>query len=134
MRNFFTQYKCEIEKQYKKVAEAAPAQYLPDFMFNAQTPVAESELRGGLPPRPKLEKLVARFFNSLDPFVQILHYKTFYARLEAYFADPTSQSIAWVGLLYATITSAMQSYGKIGDEPPEWKGELHFNLRSSSKN
>jgi hypothetical protein len=78
-----------------------------------------------LPPRAKIEKLVARFFNSLDPFVQMLHHKTFHERLEAFFADPKSQSLAWIGLLYATLTLAMLSYSKVGDEPPEWKGRTN---------
>lgn len=91
-------------------------------MFQGLGPATEAELRAGLPPRAKIEKLVARFFNSLDPFVQMLHHKTFHERLEAFFADPKSQSLAWVGLLYAALTLAMQSYSKVGDEPPEWKG------------
>jgi len=85
-------------------------------------PASDAELRAALPPRSKIEKLVSRFFNSQDPAAQVLHYKTFHDRMNAYFADPKSQSTAWVGLLYATITLAMQSFSKVGDEPPEWKG------------
>lgn len=125
MKNYFTQHKREIERQYHKVA-AETSELVPDFMFGSQGSASEAELRAGLPPRAKIEKLVSRFFNSLDPFVQILHHKTFYERLEAFFQDPTSQSIGWVGLLYATLTLAMQSYSKIGDEPPEWKGKPDF--------
>lgn len=57
--------------------------------------------------------------------MQILHHRTFHERLEAFFADSKSQSLAWVGLLYATMTLAMQSYSKVGDEPPEWKGRTN---------
>lgn len=122
MRNYFTNHKRELDNQYKKVAATSAARWIPDFMIQGLAPASEAELRAGLPPRAKIEKLVARFFNSLDPFVQILHHKTFHERLEAFFADPKSQSLAWVGLLYAALTLAMQSYSKVGDEPPEWKG------------
>lgn len=100
----------------------APAQG-PVFLFNTNPPATDAELRAGLPPRSKIEKLVSRFFNSLDPAIQILHYRTFHDRMDAFFADPSSQSTAWIGLLYATLTLAMQSYSRVGDEPPEWKGE-----------
>ncbi|KFY33806.1 hypothetical protein V494_07308 [Pseudogymnoascus sp. VKM F-4513 (FW-928)] len=122
VRNYFTNHKRELDNQYKKVSETSAARWIPDFLFQGLAPATEAEIRAALPPRAKIEKLVARFFNSLDPFVQILHHKTFHERLEAFFADPKSQSLAWVGLLYSAMTLAMQSYSKVGDEPPEWKG------------
>jgi hypothetical protein len=53
-----------------------------------------------------------------------MHYKTFHDQLNAYFEDANSQTLAWVGMLYAILCLAMQSYSKIGDEPPEWRGRL----------
>ncbi|KFY71765.1 hypothetical protein V499_08061 [Pseudogymnoascus sp. VKM F-103] len=125
VRNYFTNHKRELDNQYKKVNETSAARWIPDFIFQGLAPATEAELRAGLPPRAKIEKLIARFFNSLDPFVQMLHHKTFHERLEAFFADPKSQSLAWIGLLYATLTLAMLSYSKVGDEPPEWKGRTN---------
>jgi hypothetical protein len=135
VRNFFLNHKREIDAQWTKVSEAVPVRTGPAFLFNAHMPASDAELRAALPPRSKIEKLVSRFFNSLDPAVQVLHYKTFHDRMNAYFVDPKSQSTAWVGLLYATITLAMQSYSKVGDEPPEWKGRTRemaaeFRLRT----
>src|SRR3981081_3853764 len=98
-----------------KVAEAAPVRSGPAFLFNAHMPASDAELRAALPPRSKIDKLVSRFFNLLDPAIQILHYKTFYDRMNAFFENPTSQSTAWIGLLYATLTLAIQSYSKVGD-------------------
>ncbi|ELR07987.1 hypothetical protein GMDG_08572 [Pseudogymnoascus destructans 20631-21] len=103
VRNYFTNHKRELDNQYKKVNETSAASQMPDFLFQGLAPTTEIELRAGLPPRAK----------------------TFYERLEAFFADPKSQSLAWVGLLYATLTLAMLSYSKVGDEPPEWKGRTN---------
>ncbi|OBT73378.1 hypothetical protein VF21_07681 [Pseudogymnoascus sp. 05NY08] len=125
VRNYFHNHKRELDNQYKKVNETSAARWIPDFIFQGLAPATEVELRAGLPPRAKVEKLIARFFNSLDPFVQMLHHKTFHERLEAFFVDPGSQSLAWIGLLYATLTLAMLSYSKVGDEPPEWKGRTN---------
>jgi hypothetical protein len=89
-------------------------------------PITEGELRAGLPSRSAVEKLVSRYFNSLDPSVSILHYPTFHKQLNKHFQDPTTTCIVWLGLLYSILCLAMQSYNKIGDEPPEWKGKFPF--------
>jgi hypothetical protein len=106
------------------VASANPSTALggPAFLFGAHAPITEGELRAGLPSRSAVEKLVSRYFNSLDPSVYSLHYPTFHKQLNKHFQDPTTTSIVWLGLLYSILCLAMQSYNKIGDEPPEWKG------------
>lgn len=111
-----------MEQQYNKVAAKAPASAGPAFLFRAHETASEGELRAALPPRSAVEKLVARYFNSLDPSVYILHYPTFRAELRRHFEDPNSTCIVWLGLLFSVMTLAMQSYHKLGDEPPEWKG------------
>lgn len=129
MKNYFAAHKREMDAHV--AAHVAPPTPGLAFLFNAHVPTTEAGLRAGLPARSKVEKLVSRFFNSLDHAVQVLHFKTFHDRVAAYFDNPLSQSVAWVGLLYATLTLAMQSYAQVGDEPPEWKGELsaefHYN-------
>lgn len=106
------------------MASASPSTSLggPAFLFSAHTPTTEAELRAGLPGKSALEKLVSRYFNSLDSAVYIIHYPTFHKQLNTYLQDPAKTSIVWIGLLYSVICLAMQSYHKIGDEPPEWKG------------
>ncbi len=112
-----------MEAQYSKVKATNPATALggPAFLFTSNT-ATEAELRAALPSRSAIEKLVSRYFNSLDPAVNILHYPTFHKNLQEWLPDYSKDSIVWIGLLYAILTLAMQSYNKIGDEPPEWKG------------
>jgi hypothetical protein len=111
------------------VASANPSTALggPAFLFGAHAPITEGELRAGLPSRSAVEKLVSRYFNSLDPSVYTLHYPTFHKQLNKHFQDPTTTCIVWLGLLYSILCLAMQSYNKIGDEPPEWKGKSMFS-------
>jgi hypothetical protein len=118
------------------VASANPSTALggPAFLFGAHALITEGELRAGLPSRSAVEKLVSRFFNSLDPSVYTLHYPTFHKQLNKHFQDPTSTCIVWLGLLYSILCLAMQSYNKIGDEPPEWKGKLLLYLKLYDEN
>lgn len=124
MKNYFTNHKKEFEKHYNhvKLSQSTTAQDGPAFLFSTHTAATEVELRSELPGKSAVDKLVTRFLNSYDPAVHILHSPTFYAQLQEHWQDPGKTSIVWLGLLYAVMCLAMQSYHKIGDEPPEWKG------------
>lgn len=102
-------------------------------MFSAHYPATEAELRAAVPPKAALEKLVSRYFNSLDASVHILHYPTFHTALQEFIKDPSSKSIVWIGLLFSLLTIAMQSYHRMGDEPPEWKGDYCIDWWGSTR-
>jgi len=124
VKAYFNNHARELDAQYKKVASSNPATALggPAFLFGAHTQASEGELRAEIPNKSAVGKLVSRYFNSYDPAVHILHSPTFHNQLEQHFRDPSKTSIVWIALLYAVLCLAMQSYHKIGDEPPEWKG------------
>jgi hypothetical protein len=130
VKNYFINHKKELDQQYTKLEANTPASARggPAFLFATYDPITEGELRAGLPPKSAVEKLVSRYFNSLDPSVYTLHYPTFHKELRKHFENPNNTSIVWLGLLYAILTVAMQSYNKIGDEPPEWKGTFTFTV------
>ena len=66
---------------------------------------------------------MTRYFNSYDTAVHIIHSPTFHKELQAHWQDPSKTDVVWLGLLYSILCLAMQSYHRIGDEPPEWKGQ-----------
>lgn len=125
VKSYFANHAGELDAQYKKVAFSNPSTALgsPAFLFGAQTQVSEGELRAALPNRNSVEKLVGRYFNSYDSAVNIIHYPTFHKQLQTHYKDPTKTSVVWIALLNSILCLAMQSYHKIGDEPPEWKGK-----------
>lgn len=100
----------------------------PAFLFQAHAPLSEMELRAEIPAKSAVDKLVTRYFNSHDPAMTILHFPTFKKQLHEHWQDPSKTSVMWLSLLYAILCLAMQSYHKIGDEPPEWKGKLAPNF------
>jgi hypothetical protein len=125
VKNYFASHKRELEQQYTKAASANSAANMggPVFLFSVHNPATDAELRGGLPAKVVVERLVSRYLNSLDATVYTIHYPTFNKEIHKHFQDPTSTPISWLGLLYAILCLSMQSYHKVGDEPPEYKGE-----------
>ncbi|KAG9230604.1 fungal-specific transcription factor domain-containing protein [Amylocarpus encephaloides] len=124
VKNYFISHKKELEKNYERIKQSKPSCAIdgPAFLFNAHGPVTDGELRGEVPAKSAVDKLVTRYFNSYDPAVHILHSPTFHKQLHLHWQDPAKTSIVWLGLLYSILCLAMQSYHKIGDEPLEWKG------------
>lgn len=125
MKAYFATHGRELEAHWKKVSAANPvtAKGGPEFLFGRNELATEDELRAALPHRATIDKLVARYFNSYDDAVQILHYPTFHQQLLDHHKDPLKSSLTWVGLLFSIMCLSMQSYHKIGDEPAEWKGQ-----------
>lgn len=124
VKNFFIQHKKELDRNYEMIRNTKPTSATegPAFLFSQQPLASEAQLRAELPPKPAVDKLVTRYFNSYDPAVHILHSPTFHKQLRTHWQDPSKTSLVWLGLLYAILCLGMQSYHKIGDEPPEWKG------------
>jgi hypothetical protein len=130
VKNYFSNHKKEIEKNYEKIKQSKPstARDGPAFLFSAHTAATDTDLRAEVPSKSAVDKLVTRYFNSYDPAVHILHSPTFHKQLQAHWQDPSKTSIVWLGLLYSLLCLAMQSYHKIGDEPLEWKGKKPSNM------
>jgi hypothetical protein len=124
VKQYFSSHKKELEKNFEKIRDSRPNGEVDGltFLFSHNAPATDSELRSEVPSKSSVDKLVTRFFNSYDPAVYIVHYSTFHKQLHTHWQDPSKSSIVWLGLLYSILCLAMQSYHKIGDEPPEWKG------------
>lgn len=123
VRQYFVNHKKDLERSYERVllSKPATAREGPTFLMGA-APATEVELRAELPPKSQVLVLCARYFNSMDNAVNIVHAPTFHQQLRAHWQDPSRSDIMWLGLLYSILCLAMLSYHKVGDEPAEWKG------------
>ena len=128
MKNYFAQHKKDLDSNYEKVKQSRPSATLdgPTFLFGSNVKATDTELRAEVPSKSAVDRLVTRYFNSYDPAVHIIHSPTFHKDLQDHWQNPNKTSIVWLGLLYSIMCLAMQSYHKIGDEPPEWTGKRHF--------
>ncbi|KAI9798437.1 MAG: hypothetical protein M1833_004831 [Piccolia ochrophora] len=124
VKNYFAEHRKQLEDQYEKVAASTGGIGTkgPVFLYGTVPPPAREELIAAIPPRLTVDKLVARYFNSYDPAVHIIHAPTFQKEYETHFANPSKTPVIWIGLLFAIMCLAMQSYHRAGEEPPEYQG------------
>lgn len=83
-------------------------------------PTSKAEVLSHFPPKPTADILVSRFFNTYDPGIHIIHGPTFQKEYDRHWLNPEETPIIWLGLVYAMMCIALQSYTRAGDEPPEY--------------
>jgi hypothetical protein len=86
-------------------------------------PMSKPEILSRFPPKPTADILVSRFFNTYDPGIHIIHGPTFQKEYDKHWLSPEETPVIWLGLVYAMMCIALQSYTRAGDEPPEYNGK-----------
>jgi hypothetical protein len=93
------------------------------FLFGAQKPTSQAELLSQFPPKATADILVSRYFNTYDPGIHIIHGPSFQKQYDQHWMNPNETPFIWLGLVYAMMCIALQSYTRAGDEPPEYRGK-----------
>jgi hypothetical protein len=138
VKNYFVAHKQEYEAQMEKVARSRREMGTdvgagPALLFGATIPPSRSEILAQIPSRYMSDILIGRYFNTFDPATHILHGPTFQRQYNAHWQDSNKSSIVWVAMLFSMMRLAMLSYGREGDEPPEFRGkcqDLAANYRT----
>ncbi|ETI25721.1 hypothetical protein G647_02495 [Cladophialophora carrionii CBS 160.54] len=138
VKNYFVAHKKEYEAQMEKVEQARKSMGTdvgsgPALLFGATVPPSRAEILAQIPSRYMADILVGRYFNTFDPATHILHGPTFQRHYNQHWLDPSKSSIVWIAMLFAMMRLAMLSYGREGDEPPEFRGkcqDLASNFRT----
>lgn len=138
VKNYFVQHKNEYEAQMEKVAQTrrdlgADAGSGPALLFGATIPPSRAEILAQIPSRYMSDILIGRYFNTFDPATHILHGPTFQRQYNAHWQDSSKTSIVWIAMFFAMMRLAMLSYGREGDEPPEFRGkcqDMAVNFRT----
>ena len=93
------------------------------FLLGAGRPTDRQEIASSFPSKPDADRLVARYFNTYDPGTHIIHGPTFQKQYDQHWLTPNETPVIWLGMVYAMMTLALQSYSRAGDEPPEYRGK-----------
>jgi hypothetical protein len=138
VKNYFHLHKKEYEAQMEKVEQARRTMGTdvgagPALLFGSTIPPSRAEILAQIPSRYMSDILIGRYFNTFDPATHILHGPTFQRHYNQHWIDPSKSSIVWIAMLFAMMRLAMLSYGREGDEPPEFRGkcqDLAANFRT----
>ncbi|RMY58917.1 hypothetical protein D0863_12111 [Hortaea werneckii] len=124
VKNYFATHKEDYTRHMEKV-QAAKADESPGTAFLLQGPPAKdkAELLAQFPSKADADRLIARYFNAYDPSVHIVHGPSFQKQYDRHWLAPEQTSVVWIGMCFAMMTLALQSYNRAGDEPPEYKGQ-----------
>ncbi|KAF2635345.1 hypothetical protein P280DRAFT_484721 [Massarina eburnea CBS 473.64] len=125
VKNYFSEHKKQYEDQLKryKATHEDDNNLGTAFLFGGNKPMSAAELLARFPPKPTADLLVSRYFNTYDPGIHIIHGPTFQKQYDSHWLSPDESPVIWLGLVYAMMCIALQSYTRAGDEPPEYRGQ-----------
>lgn len=136
VKKYFESHKEDYKHHLEKV-QALKADNHSNTAFLLQGPAAKdkSELLAAYPSKADADRLIARYFNAYDPSVHIIHGPSFQKQYDKHWLNPLESSVIWLGMCFAMMTLALQSYHRAGDEPPEYRGrtlQLSHSYRKST--
>ncbi|KAI9677916.1 MAG: hypothetical protein M1829_002413 [Trizodia sp. TS-e1964] len=129
IKSYWTEHKKHFEEQAviheKSQQEDRRNNPTPTYLFSISNPPPYSDIKSALPSKPAVDNLVARYFNSYDPSIHIIHGPTFQKDYAAFWTDQTGDCPVWLGLLFSIMCLAMHSYSQCDDEPAEYRGRVN---------
>ncbi|OCK77609.1 hypothetical protein K432DRAFT_407162 [Lepidopterella palustris CBS 459.81] len=124
VKSYFQEHKKQYEEQLRKYKATHTDEFSPGtaFLFGAQKPGSVAEILSAFPQKPTADILVSRYFNTYDPGIHIIHGPTFQKQYDQHWQNPHESPVIWLGMVFAMMCIALQSYSRAGDEPPEYRG------------
>ncbi|KAL6168193.1 hypothetical protein ACJQWK_05850 [Exserohilum turcicum] len=122
VKNYFAEHKKQYDDQLRRYKEAQVGDRPPgtSILMGAHKPSSKAEILSRFPPKPTADLLVSRFFNTYDPGIHIIHGPSFQKEYDRHWLQPEETPVIWLGLVFAMMCIALQSYTRAGDEPPEY--------------
>ncbi|KAF5578773.1 hypothetical protein FPCIR_11425 [Fusarium pseudocircinatum] len=88
--------------------------------------ITKADLLVSIPPRPVVDRLVARYFNTQGVIPNILHSGNFLQEYDKFWQDPPAMPCIWIGLLFSVMCVATLCQHSI-DDPTD--PEIHERVR-----
>lgn len=96
----------------------------PQLLYGRFAQVSKGEILSAIPTRPVVDRMVSKFFNTMDLAPAIIHRDQFIRQYGKFWEDPFAAPITWVGLLFsmmcvATLLSMPHASRDWSSEPPD---------------
>ncbi|TVY67470.1 Short chain dehydrogenase citE [Lachnellula suecica] len=102
----------------------------PSLLRGIDAPASREELLSHLPPQELILSRVNRFFSFYGLSLPFIHEPTFRREVESHCKDPSKAKIIWLGLLFAVLHLAEQSYDAAEDLDPNGAIEVTGQYKS----
>ncbi|CZT22718.1 related to transcription activator protein acu-15 [Ramularia collo-cygni] len=132
VKKYFDNHKEDYMQHLAKVKGASASTAGTSFLLQGTSAKDKGEVMAAYPSKADADRLIARYFNAYDPSVHIIHGPSFQKQYDKHWLNPNETSVVWLGMCFAMMTLALQSYNRAGDEPPEYRGrslELSHEFR-----
>ncbi|EED16281.1 C6 transcription factor, putative [Talaromyces stipitatus ATCC 10500] len=95
----------------------------PTLLFYGDRVPTKQDLIADLPEREVVDRLIAKFFNSDDPMLAIIHFPTFHREYNQFWNDPSRVSLPWLAFLYGCMTMAVGIFRRSMETLPSPLGD-----------
>ncbi|KAL7624605.1 hypothetical protein AAE478_006172 [Parahypoxylon ruwenzoriense] len=90
----------------------------PQLLYGRFAQASKGEILSTVPKRPVVDRLMSRFFNTIDLAPALIHSGQFVRQYEQFWADPYATPTMWVGLLFSIMClSTLVSMPHAGHDP-----------------
>ncbi|KAL2855323.1 fungal-specific transcription factor domain-containing protein [Aspergillus pseudoustus] len=95
------------------------------LLYGCRHATSRDDILSALPPKYAVDRYISRYFNYLDLVSSAtVHGPSFLREYDAFWADPFSVPVVWIGLLFSMICLAC-----ISSDPPEGPELEHHSLQ-----
>jgi hypothetical protein len=122
VKKHYENHKEDYNQHMAKVKASSSLTSGSSFLLQGSSAKDRDEVMAAYPSKADADRLIARYFNAYDPSVHIIHGPSFQKQYDKHWLSPGETSVVWLGMCFAMMTLALQSYNRAGDEPPEYRG------------
>ena len=127
MKAWFAEHKKQYDEQARKISAWKGATAGSSMLFKGTAKMDHRALLANFPPRHVANELITRYFETENPATHIIHRPTYGKQYEKHWLHPHMSTTAWLGMSFAMMALALQSYHRAGDEPKEFRGRAWDN-------
>ncbi|KAL4906773.1 hypothetical protein BDW74DRAFT_127339 [Aspergillus multicolor] len=88
----------------------------PALLVGLCPPVGKEDFLAAVPPKGMADRLVSRFFNSMEPGVLIFHAPTFQREYDRFWTQPQEVSLTWLSMLFGMMCLAIRLHQRAEGE------------------
>ncbi|KAL4743510.1 fungal-specific transcription factor domain-containing protein [Aspergillus similis] len=89
----------------------------PALLLGICPPGNKEDFLAAVPPKAVADRLVSRFFNSMEPGVLIFHAPTFQKEYNRFWTQPLEVSLTWLSMLFGMMCLAIRLHQRAEGEP-----------------